>query len=158
MDEVRAVFTPDVPHLAAYAADHRLQSLLFAAFVAELVATVALCPLEQARIKTVSDASYAGSFVGAVSRLVAEDGLDGIFREVSRRSTPRRSRFRCASSRFTTGRAPASLAATASAGVEAPALLAKLPASFLAAFIAGVASQPGDVLLSVMNEEKERLR
>ena len=70
-----ALFHSDVPHLAAYAADHRLQSLLFAAFVAELVATVALCPLEQARIKTVSDASYAGSFVGAVDGWIPTLGL-----------------------------------------------------------------------------------
>jgi len=148
-----ALFHSDVPHLAAYAADHRLQSLLFAAFVAELVATVALCPLEQARIKTVSDASYAGSFVGAVSRLVAEDGLDGIFRSlppIYAKTIP----FSMCQLAIYDWASTGIAAATASAGVEAPALLAKLPASFLAAFIAGVASQPGDVLLSVMNEEK----
>ena len=64
--------------LTAFASDHRLFSLIVAAAVAEFVATLALCPLEQTRIKMTKDKDYADGTVGALKRLFREDGVAGV--------------------------------------------------------------------------------
>ena len=44
-------------HLAMFAVDHRLPALMIAGMTAEFFASMLLCPLEQTRIKMVSDLS-----------------------------------------------------------------------------------------------------
>ncbi len=56
-----------------------LAPLLAAAACAELIASTALCPYEAARIRLVSDPSFASGLGAALSRLVRESGLAGVF-------------------------------------------------------------------------------
>ena len=56
-----------------------LPPLLAAAAAAELIASTALCPYEAARIRLVADPSFASGLGAALSRLVRENGLAGVF-------------------------------------------------------------------------------
>ena len=51
---------------------------IVAAGAAELVGTLVLCPLEQTRIKMVSDPNYADDFFAAVARLFADEKVEGV--------------------------------------------------------------------------------
>lgn len=73
----QAFLESDNAEIATFGHDHRLLTLLVAAALAETVATVALLPLEQTRIKMVSDESYADNVLEAIQRLFREDGVDG---------------------------------------------------------------------------------
>ena len=175
--------------IATVCHDHRLATLLVAAALAESLATVALLPLEQTRIKMVSDETYAANVFEAVERLVREDGIDGLVTSLPPiyakmipfsmcqlatydvavgpcRETAAALSVAIAESAFA---ADASFLQT-SVDAFAPALLgdvaqalggalsgpfaAQIPASFLAATLASLASQPGDTLMSVMNENQ----
>ena len=74
----QAFLESDNAEIATVCHDHRLATLLVAAALAESLATVALLPLEQTRIKMVSDDAYASNVFEAVERLVREDGIDGL--------------------------------------------------------------------------------
>ena len=172
--------------IATVCHDHRLATLLVAAALAESLATVALLPLEQTRIKMVSDETYAANVFEAVERLVREDGIDGlvtslppIYAKMIPFSMCQLATYDVAvgpcretAAALSVAIAESAFAADASASVDAfaPALLgdvaqalggalsgpfaAQIPASFLAATLASLASQPGDTLMSVMNENQ----
>ena len=149
-----AIFNAGGP-VAAFAVDHRLPALLLAAALAETVASLGLCPLEQARIKMVSDAGYASNFTAATARLFADEGVDGVFRSLSpiyAKMIPF-SMFQLAMYDVTSG---ALRDVIASSDVALSPLAAQIPASFVAAFTASLASQPGDTLLSTMNKGRAR--
>ena len=172
--------------IATVCHDHRLATLLVAAALAESLATVALLPLEQTRIKMVSDETYAANVFEAVERLVREDGIDGlvtslppIYAKMIPFSMCQLATYDVAvgpcretAAALSVAIAESAFVADASASVDAfaPALLgdvaqalggalsgpfaAQIPASFLAATLASLASQPGDTLMSVMNENR----
>jgi solute carrier family 25 phosphate transporter 3 len=176
--------------IATVCHDHRLATLLVAAALAESLATVALLPLEQTRIKMVSDETYAANVFEAVERLVREDGIDGlvtslppIYAKMIPFSMCQLATYDVAvgpcretAAALSVAIAESAFAADASASVDAfaPALLgdvaqalggalsgpfaAQIPASFLAATLASLASQPGDTLMSVMNENQRNQR
>ena len=176
--------------IATVCHDHRLATLLVAAALAESLATVALLPLEQTRIKMVSDDAYASNVFEAVERLVREDGIDGLVtslppiyakmipfsmcqlatydvavgpcRETAAALSVATRAFAadcCGGGDFF---APFSAllgdVAQALGGALSGPFAAQIPASFLAATLASLASQPGDTLMSVMNENQRSLK
>jgi solute carrier family 25 phosphate transporter 3 len=69
--------------VALFAADHRLPALMMAGMTAEFAASLVLCPLEQTRIKMVSDPEYADGVLAAVIRLFSEgEGARGVLRSL----------------------------------------------------------------------------
>jgi solute carrier family 25 phosphate transporter 3 len=74
----QAFLESDNPDIATWCHDHRLLTLLLAAAATESIATLALLPLEQTRIKMVADKRYAPNAFAAVKRLFREEGLDGL--------------------------------------------------------------------------------
>ena len=180
----QAFLESDNAEIATVCHDHRLATLLVAAALAESLATVALLPLEQTRIKMVSDDAYASNVFEAVERLVREDGIDGLLTSLPpiyakmipfsmcQLATYDVATGPCRETAAALSVATKAFAADASARVDffAPALLgdvaqalggalsgpfaAQIPASFLAATLASLASQPGDTLMSVMNENQ----
>jgi solute carrier family 25 phosphate transporter 3 len=138
--------------LTAFASDHRLFSLIVAAAVAEFVATLALCPLEQTRIKMTKDKDYADDTVGALKRLFREDGVAGVADSLPA--------IYCKTIPFTMFQLPVydvvSKSLRESAGglegvVDVPPIAIQLSASLAAALIASLASQPGDTIMSEIN-------
>ena len=182
----QAFLESDNAEIATVCHDHRLATLLVAAALAESLATVALLPLEQTRIKMVSDDAYASNVFEAVERLVREDGIDGLLTSLPpiyakmipfsmcQLATYDVATGPCRETAAALSVATKAFAADASARVDffAPALLgdvaqalggalsgpfaAQIPASFLAATLASLASQPGDTLMSVMNENRRK--
>lgn len=182
----QAFLESDNAEIATVCHDHRLATLLVAAALAESLATVALLPLEQTRIKMVSDDAYASNVFEAVERLVREDGIDGLLTSLPpiyakmipfsmcQLATYDVAVGPCRETAAALSVATRAFAADASARVDffAPALLgdvaqalggalsgpfaAQIPASFLAATLASLASQPGDTLMSVMNENRRK--
>ena len=176
----QAFLESDNAEIATFGHDHRLLTLLVAAALAETVATVALLPLEQTRIKMVSDESYADNVFDAIQRLFREDGLDGfvnslppIYAKMIPFSMCQLATYDVAvgASRETaaalavavsavaadgdTSAAVAEMASLVSEALSSP-FVAQVPASFLAATTASLASQPGDTLMSVINEGEKK--
>jgi solute carrier family 25 phosphate transporter 3 len=176
----QAFLESDNAEIATFGHDHRLLTLLVAAALAETVATVALLPLEQTRIKMVSDESYADNVFDAIQRLFREDGLDGfvnslppIYAKMIPFSMCQLATYDVAvgASRETaaalavavsavaadgdTSVAVAEMASLVSEALSSP-FVAQVPASFLAATLASLASQPGDTLMSVINEGEKK--
>ena len=176
----QAFLESDNAEIATFGHDHRLLTLLVAAALAETVATVALLPLEQTRIKMVSDESYADNVLEAIQRLFREDGVDGfvnslppIYAKMIPFSMCQLATYDVAvgASRETaaalavavsavaadgdTSVAVAEMASLVSEALSSP-FVAQVPASFLAATLASLASQPGDTLMSVINEGEKK--
>ena len=176
----QAFLESDNAEIATFGHDHRLLTLLVAAALAETVATVALLPLEQTRIKMVSDESYANNVFDAIQRLFREDGFDGfvnslppIYAKMIPFSMCQLATYDVAvgASRETaaalavavsavaadgdTSAAVAEMASLVSEALSSP-FVAQVPASFLAATLASLASQPGDTLMSVINEGEKK--
>uniref|UniRef100_A0A7S0GUX3 Mitochondrial carrier family n=1 Tax=Micromonas pusilla TaxID=38833 RepID=A0A7S0GUX3_MICPS len=176
----QAFLESDNAEIATFGHDHRLLTLLVAAALAETVATVALLPLEQTRIKMVSDESYADNVFDAIQRLFREDGFDGfvnslppIYAKMIPFSMCQLATYDVAvgASRETaaalavavsavaaddnTSAAVAEMASLVSEALSSP-FVAQVPASFLAATLASLASQPGDTLMSVINEGEKK--
>ena len=176
----QAFLESDNAEIATFGHDHRLLTLLVAAALAETVATVALLPLEQTRIKMVSDESYADNVFDAIQRLFREDGLDGfvnslppIYAKMIPFSMCQLATYDVAvgASRETAAALAVALSAVAADGDTSAAVaemaslvsealsspfVAQVPASFLAATTASLASQPGDTLMSVINEGEKK--
>jgi solute carrier family 25 phosphate transporter 3 len=138
--------------LTSFASDHRLFSLIVAAAIAEFVATLALCPLEQTRIKMTKDKDYADGTIAALTRLFREDGVAGVADSLPA--------IYCKTIPFTMFQLPVydvvSKSLRESAGglegvVDVPPIAIQLSASLAAALIASLASQPGDTLMSEIN-------
>tara|TARA_B110000305_G_scaffold147950_1_gene164211 strand:+ start:154 stop:1380 length:1227 start_codon:yes stop_codon:yes gene_type:complete len=138
--------------LAMFCQDHRIQTLLFAGAIAELFSTLILCPLEQTKIKMISDPNYADGWVDGVQRLIREEGWEGIANTLPviwTKTIPYTMFQLC-----TYDIASASLRSWANGlPFEPPSLALQLPAALLAAVIASLASQPGDTLMSTFNGE-----
>lgn len=130
--------------VALFAADHRLPALMLAGMSAEFVATLVLCPLEQTRIKMVSDPEYADGVVAAVVRLFSEgEGVGGVLASlpVIWTKTVPYAMFQLPVYDVTSSAlrdAAAGLAAS-SVGVVVPPLLTQVPASLVAAVCASLA-------------------
>lgn len=176
----QAFLESDNAEIATFGHDHRLLTLLVAAALAETVATVALLPLEQTRIKMVSDESYADNVLEAIQRLFREDGVDGfvnslppIYAKMIPFSMCQLATYDVAvgASRETAAALAVALSAVAADGDTSVAVaemaslvsealsspfVAQVPASFLAATTASLASQPGDTLMSVINEGEKK--
>ena len=176
----QAFLESDNAEIATFGHDHRLLTLLVAAALAETVATVALLPLEQTRIKMVSDESYADNVLEAIQRLFREDGVDGfvnslppIYAKMIPFSMCQLATYDVAvgASRETAAALAVALSAVAADGDTSAAVaemaslvsealsspfVAQVPASFLAATTASLASQPGDTLMSVINEGEKK--
>lgn len=132
----------------------RLAVLLLSAVLAESIASTALTPLEAVRIKMVKDPEFADNTVAGLARLVREGG--GVFNgqaAILAKMVPytafQLSTFETATS------------ALYSAFPEVPSSPAlRLPASFacaaLAAVVSSIASQPGDSVLSEVNNSKRK--
>lgn len=173
----QAFLESDNAEMATVCHDHRLLTLLVAAALAETVATVALLPLEQTRIKMVSDESYAENVFEAIQRLFREDGVDGlvnslppIYAKMIPFSMCQLATYDVAvgacretaaalaiavSAVAADGGLGSEMASHASEALSSP-FVAQVPASFLAATLASLASQPGDTLMSVINEGKSQ--
>lgn len=132
------------------ASDHRLVTLLACASCAEIVGSAFLTPLEQIRIKTVSDDTYGADFFSAARRFASEDGLASVAENlpvIYAKMIP-----------YTAVQLASYDALTTSLGpyFSDDAVLAKrLLSAVLAGVMASLASQPGDTLLSVRNKSKD---
>lgn len=138
-----------------------LLPLLLAAAGAELVGSTALCPYESARIRLVAEPSFAPGLFPALRRLLAEQGLHGVFGSLPAmylKMVP----YTCAqlvtydsATRWLAAQLAASPAAAeggwGTVGVAVGGAAA-------AALVASLASQPGDTLLSKLNQGRRALR
>ena len=172
----QAFLESDNAEVATVCHDHRLATLLVAAALAETLATVALLPLEQTRIKMVSDADYASNAFEAIERLFHEEKLEGIVTSLPPIYAKMIPFSMCQLATYDSAVGPCREAAAAFASAARAAadggahsalyadiartcgdalsspFAAQVPASFLAATLASLASQPGDTLMSVINE------
>ena len=112
----------------------RVPLWIVSAACAEVVACVALCPMEATKIRLVTDSTYARGAGGAFRRILREEGLPALFRGASPimiRQVP-----------YTVAKL---------AGYEALSILfggGGLAAGVVAGAFAATLSQPGDVILS----------
>jgi solute carrier family 25 phosphate transporter 3 len=122
----------------------RIVVLVVAAFAAELIASTLLCPFERARIKLVSDPSYADGLPKALSRLLQEDGVaKGLFGDGLAPTLVKMTAYTVAQlTTFTL----VSEALSGALPADVPRLAFTLPSSVTAGFVASIASQPGDTL------------
>jgi solute carrier family 25 phosphate transporter 3 len=131
--------------------DHRLVTLLACASCAEVVGSAFLAPLEQIRIKTVSDDAYGADFFSAARRFAEEDGLASVAENlpvIYAKMIP-----------YTAVQLASYDALTTSLGPyfsDEAVLVKRLLSAVLAGVMASLASQPGDTLLSVRNKGKSK--
>lgn len=133
------------------ASDHRLVTLLACASCAEVVGSAFLTPLEQIRIKTVSDDAYGADFFSAARRFASEDGLASVAENlpvIYAKMIP-----------YTAVQLASYDALTTSLGPyfsDDAVLVKRLLSAVIAGVMASLASQPGDTLLSVRNKGKSK--
>ena len=124
--------------------DHRLLTLLVCAASAEVIGSAFLTPLEQIRIKTVSDASYASDgFFEAAKKFAREEGMGGIIQSLPvtyAKMVP-----------YTAVQLASFEVLKASLADFGDVSVVKASSAVLAGVAASLASQPGDTLLSVRN-------
>ena len=131
--------------------DHRLVTLLACASCAEVVGSAFLAPLEQIRIKTVSDDAYGADFFSAARRFAEEDGLASVAENlpvIYAKMIP-----------YTAVQLASYDALTTSLGPyfsDEAVLTKRLLSAVLAGVMASLASQPGDTLLSVRNKGESK--
>jgi len=133
--------------------------LLLAAASAEVVGSTALCPYEAARIRLVAEPSFAPGLPSALRRLVAEQGLHGVFGSLPAmylKMIPY-TMAQLVTYDSATRHLAAQLRTSSLAGSEWGTLAVALGSAALAALVASLASQPGDTLLSKLNQGR-RLR
>jgi len=116
--------------------------LVAAALLAEVIATVVLCPFERARIKLVSDPTFAPSTVSAFARLAREDGIyDGFYGNLGP-TLVKQGTYTIG--KLTTFSLAFDFLMGRGFGLPRPAVT--LAASVVAGLVASVVSQPGDML------------
>ena len=124
--------------------DHRLLTLLLCAASAEVIGSAFLTPLEQIRIKTVSDASYASDgFFEAAKKFAREEGMDGIIQSLPvtyAKMVP-----------YTAVQLASFEVLKVALADVGDASVIKTSSAVLAGIAASLSSQPGDTLLSVRN-------
>eukprot|EP00929_Paragymnodinium_shiwhaense_P004958 TRINITY_DN10628_c0_g1_i1.p1 TRINITY_DN10628_c0_g1~~TRINITY_DN10628_c0_g1_i1.p1 ORF type:complete len:440 (+),score=77.25 TRINITY_DN10628_c0_g1_i1:74-1393(+) len=127
--------------------------LVVAASGADFFASVLLCPFERARIKLVSDPSFALCPVRALIRMVREEGFYyGCFGRGLAATMIKQQMY-------TIGKLTAfEVAMDAMSGLLAgsglPRVCSALPSALIAGFVASVLSQPGDTLQVCMSSRK----
>ena len=138
-------FKPDVAQLLPDAAPP-IAGLALAAVLAECISSTALCPLEAARIRAVSDPEYAGaSLPSALLQLTStERGVSAAFDGLPPILLKQIPYTACQLATYETAR---------TALVVPPEwdFAAQLSSATLAAVFSSLASQPGDSLLSEVN-------
>ena len=159
-----------------------LSLLLLAAACAELIASTALCPYEAARIRLVSDPSFAVGLIQTLRRLVSEQGVYGVFGALPAMYlkmvpyTMAQLATYDGVTRALAAHMQASGAGAASSGgggsSSSDTLVRSSPAvqhgdlatfgialvgAATAALVASLASQPGDTLLSKLNQGRRAL-
>lgn len=120
-------------------------AFIFASVVAGAIAALMLCPAESARIKIVTDKSYADeSFLSALSRIVKEDGVGSIFAgfpAMLSKQVPYTTAKQCSFDLF------ASLLYVILKDIDMKVLIPILGAAG-ASILACIFSQPGDMILT----------
>jgi solute carrier family 25 phosphate transporter 3 len=122
---------------------HKIGVLILAAFLADIVASLLLCPFERARIRMVSNPQFASDVLSAMARMVREEGLiEGLYGGGLAATMLKQQSYTIA--KFTSF----TLIQEALSGMMsvAPRALLTLASSAAAGFVASVASQPGDTL------------
>ena len=100
---------------------------------AEVVACLALCPMEATKIRLVTDPLYASSTLGALRRVISENGVTSLWQGVAP---------------ILVRQVPYTVAKLAGYEVISQHLRNPLAAGVLAGSAAAVVSQPGDVVLA----------
>ena len=160
-----------------------LPLLLLAAACAELVASTALCPYEAARIRLVADPSFAVGLLQTLRRLVGEQGVYGVFGALPAmylKMVPYTMAqlatydgvTRALAAHLQGGGAAAASSGGGSSSSSSDTLVRSSPAvqpgdlatfgvalvgAAAAALVASLASQPGDTLLSKLNQGRRAL-
>jgi len=118
--------------------------LVAAALVAEIFASLVLCPFERMRIRLVADPNFAQGMVPAIRRMLREDGFVGaLYGEGLGATLIKQIAYTVAKLTVFV------LIFEALKGVlpyEVPRFVVTLISSMVAGFVAGIASQPGDTL------------
>jgi len=141
---------------AAY--NNRTAIYLGAAGCAECIADIFLCPLEAARIRGVSDPTYASGLAGTAARLLKEEGVvrgfySGfgpiLFKQVPYTMAKFAVQGFAAEKIYASmGKKPAEMSASGNLGVA-------LSSGVVAGVVAAIISHPADTLLSKMNKAGE---
>lgn len=122
---------------------------LIASIIAGAVASVMLCPMEQARIRLVTNPDFASNLLTTMPKLVDESGVSGLFGGLPAmlsKQVPYTFAKQVSFDLFAT------MLYTAAANADLAAADVKLPVSFGAALLASILacllSHPGDVVLT----------
>ncbi|CAD7955736.1 unnamed protein product [Amoebophrya sp. A120] len=133
---------------------YRNQIYLGASACAETIADVFLCPLEAARIRQVSDPSFAQGTIAALRKLYAMEGFAGwysgfipiLFKQVPYTMAKFAVQGMAAEQIYGTVGQPATLSQTQKTGVS-------LASGVIAGVAAAIISHPADTLLSKINKK-----
>ena len=112
---------------------HRVPVWVASSACAEVVACLALCPMEATKIRLVTDPLYASSTLGALRRVISENGVTSLWQGVAP---------------ILVRQVPYTVAKLAGYEVISQHLRNPLAAGVLAGSAAAVVSQPGDVVLA----------
>ena len=112
---------------------HRVPVWVASSACAEVVACLALCPMEATKIRLVTDPLYASSTLGALRRVISENGIHSLWQGVAP---------------ILVRQVPYTVAKLAGYEVISQRLRNPLAAGVLAGSAAAVVSQPGDVVLA----------
>merc|ERR1719253_1120569 len=136
--------------------DNRNNISLASAAMAEFIADIFLCPLEATRIKLVANPSFASSMPGAMSKIVAEEGvLKGfysgfgpiLFKQVPYTMAKFAVQGAVAEKIYASaGKSPSECSAGFNTSIS-------LASGTVAGVVAAVISHPADTLLSLMNKK-----
>lgn len=137
-------------------AEHRTAAFLVSAACAEVIADLALCPLEATRIRLVSEPTFANGLVGGFSRIAREEGVAGFYKGLApilfKQVPYTMAKFavfeRTAEAFYAMVNKPKD---EISKGVQ---LTISLAGGIIAGAVAAVISQPADTVLSVINKNK----
>jgi len=136
----------------------KLLDFLIAGSLAGTVAALALCPLEAARIRLVSNPKYAKGLFDAIPKMVTERGVFSVLFAGLPAQMAKQVPYtmvKQVSFDFLTAYAYASVAAMGMGVTPNIKWAITLSAALTAAFFSTLASQPGDMLLSSVNKYKE---
>lgn len=152
-------------HRAAAASSPVLGALVAASITAEIVGSAALTPLEAARIRMVSDRTYAPGLRAGIARMISEEGFKGLTRglpAVLAKQVPytvtklvtfdvlSRAAKRAVSQYFGGG---AGGRGSGDVGAGRIGVGVNMACAVVAGALSSLASQPGDSLLSALHSE-----
>jgi len=127
------------------------QPYLVAAICAGALASIILCPMEETRIKLVTDTSFANGLIDGLSKIVKEDGILSPFQKglapMLSKQVPYTMGKQVSFDLFA-GMLYGTLLGLTFLPKNGIALEVEVGAAFMASIVACLASQPGDVLLT----------